>query len=728
MRRLASGYIFVFACGVLMAGLIFINARHDGEAALTRHRARIDAEAAVQRQTLEDVLRDVYRNLRTISLLSGVTRIDRHGTNLSGNAHHSIAQIYANLASAVSVSEIYILPASLDPDRTDPVTGKPEEPILMFDGEVAGRGGRAEGVKIHEYRQMRDQLAVLARKVPTRPAAVQDYAILSGPEVITSDDTIYRTSHDDADRKGFIFTVPVYGDTGHLRGGVSAVLRTAVLRSLLQPNSVLSHDAHAVRLSATPATDRSDADPASVIHRWSADLRLPDLGGTWKLQVFAPAAEFQAGAESQAVARLELVGYLACFSLTLFGLILIYSAGRRAEREATLRVEALANAAMEGLLICAGDRVEAVNESLVALTGLPRERLIGMPLASVLPNAVGLAVPGMAPRRLETMLETPAGSRPVEVLAREIGHGQSRRTAIAVRDLSDRRRAETESRAHRDLRQQLGEFRTMVRGLLDGIRSASGEFESGGTRIGALAQTSAELARRSDHAAAMALQGLSQINLSTQELASSVSDIGDRMNETTFLLQAGRNQAAITRMEAQALLAATHQIGAFVDVIRTIAAQTNLLALNAAIEAARAGTAGRGFSVVASEVKHLAGEAARATVAIEGQVRGIVGSIQTAVDRVEAFVGTIGAVDERASEIAAAVEEQQAVTSDIAGVISDLTEDARRLAGQVTETTQAAQSTGELATTVAAAARDVRGCADALQSLIDDFLVRVEAA
>ena len=728
MRRLASGYAFVFACGALMVGLVHMNARQDGEAALMRHRARVDAEASVQRQTIEDALRDVYRNLRTISLLPSVTRLDRHGTNLSGDARQSIEQIYANLASAVSVSEIYILPASFDPDRNDPVTGKPEEPILMFDGEVAGLGGGAEEVEIYEYRQMRDQLAVLTQKVPTRPAAVQDYAMLAGPEVITCDNSVYVASHDDADRKGFIFTVPFYGDDGYLRGGISAILRTGVLRSLLQPNSVLSHDAHAVRLSSTPATDQPDADPASVIHRWSADLRLPDLAGPWRLQVLAPAADYRDSAERRAVARLELFGYLACFSLTLFGLILIYNAGRRAEREATVRVEALANAAMEGLLICSGDTVEAVNESFVMLTGLPRGRLLGMPLASVLPDAVGLAVPGVAPRRLETILQTPEGGRPVEVLAREIGRGQRRRTAIAVRDLSDRRRAETESRAHRDLRHQLGEFRTMVRGLLDGIRTASGEFDTGGTRIGALAQTSAELARRSDHAAAMALQGLSQINLSTQELASSVSDIGDRMSETTFLLQAGRNQAAITRTEAQALLAATHQIGAFVDVIRTIAAQTNLLALNATIEAARAGTAGRGFSVVASEVKHLAGEAARATVAIEGQVRGIVGSIQTAVERVEAFVGTIGAVDDRASEIAAAVEEQHAVTSDIAGVISDLTEDARRLAGQVTETTQAAQSTDELATTVAAAARDVRGLADALQSLIDDFLVRVEAA
>jgi methyl-accepting chemotaxis protein len=128
----------------------------------------------------------------------------------------------------------------------------------------------------------------------------------------------------------------------------------------------------------------------------------------------------------------------------------------------------------------------------------------------------------------------------------------------------------------------------------------------------------------------------------TEEMASSVSEIGRQVQASAGIATQAVGQAQETNDRVGELAKAAARIGDVVELINMIAGQTNLLALNATIEAARAGEAGRGFAVVAAEVKALAEQT-------EGNQRDRlqVSGIQTATQDSVAAIKEIGCTIER---------------------------------------------------------------------------------
>ena len=125
------------------------------------------------------------------------------------------------------------------------------------------------------------------------------------------------------------------------------------------------------------------------------------------------------------------------------------------------------------------------------------------------------------------------------------------------------------------------------------------------------------------------------------------------------------------------------EIGNVVKVITSIAEQTNLLALNATIEAARAGEAGKGFAVVASEVKELAQETARATEDIARRVEAIQADTGGAVDAIGEIAAIIASINDYQTTIASAVEEQTATTNEMSRNVAEASAGSGEIAANI---------------------------------------------
>ena len=130
-----------------------------------------------------------------------------------------------------------------------------------------------------------------------------------------------------------------------------------------------------------------------------------------------------------------------------------------------------------------------------------------------------------------------------------------------------------------------------------------------------------------------------------EELARTISDVGANAAQSSQLANAAVNEAELTSATIDELAGVAREIGKVTDLISAIAAQTNLLSLNATIEAARAGEAGRGFSVVAQEVKALAGQTAKATQEIATLIAAMRSSTDRSVEAIEGILGTIRKLD-----------------------------------------------------------------------------------
>jgi methyl-accepting chemotaxis protein len=328
-----------------------------------------------------------------------------------------------------------------------------------------------------------------------------------------------------------------------------------------------------------------------------------------------------------------------------------------------------------------------------------------------------------------TAVSIPFGERRDEVgeLARSIGVFQEamHRNDELTRTIIDE--AQTRAKRQDQLAAEIDRFGGEVEATVADLGRIADQMAGA---AGQLAAAADQASRRADGAAAAsgeASGNVRDIASAAEELSSSVMEIDRQVSHSNTIAAKAVGEAERTNAEIKALDEAAKRIGDVVKLITAIAEQTNLLALNATIEAARAGEAGRGFAVVASEVKALAGQTAKATEEISAQIAGMQQATVRSVDAIGTIQRTIREVGDITATIAAAVTEQGAATREIArsaDIASKRTVETVEEVGRVSEATADTRGNAE---TVKAVADDLGAVAGRVRGQVDGFFQKLRA-
>jgi methyl-accepting chemotaxis protein len=251
-----------------------------------------------------------------------------------------------------------------------------------------------------------------------------------------------------------------------------------------------------------------------------------------------------------------------------------------------------------------------------------------------------------------------------------------------------------------------------------------------------MSEASANLASISTEAQARAgasVQSTERVSSHVDSVASSIKDIAitltsvaEDAERTSSVAAAARSIVETAREDAKAMSEAARTIEQVVALIEDVAEQTNLLALNATIEAARAGELGRGFGVVAQEVKQLAMRTSQATEDVRGRLQGITAASVRIAERVATLVDSIEQVAGVADAIAQSTRTQdansQAITSNTSRTAADV-RDVAATVKEVAEMISEAKNAVDLVTKVSA---DLGQQAVDLRAAVERFMATTE--
>ncbi len=255
MKYFMRNYLHILLVSLIVSAAtmvaVYNKSKIDYDKAMEDYKTNAKDDALKVNQKVKFFLTDVINSLSFAASMPDVRNIDKHATNFSVPAQIAIKSMYDRMFRDLLVSEIYIVPAEIEPEKIDPHTGSLGMPILMFDQTFSlsnpyppappsppvvtvDAALNVDQVEIYEYRLLKEHMEYYKANYATRG---DKPVMISGPQVITCDNVEFANSKKDEDRIGIVFSVPFYGPDDKFKGTVTAVVRNNAIRKEFLPDA-----------------------------------------------------------------------------------------------------------------------------------------------------------------------------------------------------------------------------------------------------------------------------------------------------------------------------------------------------------------------------------------------------------------------------------------------------------------------------------------------------------